>query len=156
MTMMATVISLKCFDAGWFKKKTTSSQYNAGPFVIKYKDSCNHPFCLPAPSVFPLTMYHDQSSLICFNHLLFAKLAKSKEDDRNKKVLFFKWAQLQIMQLHVFQRVLLSREWVKKRFLNDILYLKRTVSIHIWITLFLSIVYNWQQLFYSRFFCVFA
>lgn len=48
------------------------------------KDSRNHPLRLPFPISLPLAEYQDQSRLIYFNRLLFAKLAKSTEDDRNK------------------------------------------------------------------------
>lgn len=48
------------------------------------KDSRNHPLRVPFPISLPLAEYQDQSRLIYFNRLLFAKLAKSTEDDRNK------------------------------------------------------------------------
>lgn len=48
------------------------------------KDSRNHPLRVPFPISLPLAVYQDQSRLIYFNRLLFAKLAKSTEDDRNK------------------------------------------------------------------------
>lgn len=52
------------------------------------KDSCNHPFCSPGPSVFPLPYIRiNLGSFILIIIHLFAKLAKSKEDNGNKACL---------------------------------------------------------------------
>lgn len=48
------------------------------------KDSRNHPLRVPLPISLSLAVYRDQSRLIYFNRLRFAKLAKSTEDDGNK------------------------------------------------------------------------
>ena len=54
MTLMATTISPKCFDASWLKKKTLPLSSTIQGHLSSSNDRCNHPFCLPGPSVFPL------------------------------------------------------------------------------------------------------